>query len=374
MFLCTVGSVKKLKPAIHQLVVTLRRGDAIGNTALRTQKVLRRLGYKSEIFRELVEPDLEDKTYSIEDYLRFSSPASILIFHYAMGAELNRFVYNLPDKLVIAYHNITPPEFFIDIHNHVVGGLYHGRKQLACFADHCILGVGVSEFNRRELEEMGFDPTAVLPLALDFSDLDQEPDRFIRAAYGDHKKNFLFVGRIVPNKGIDDLIKLFAHYKKYVDHDSRLIIVGDWSGFELYRRQLLSLIANIDLPDVVMTGRVDFRQLLAFYSLADVYVSLSKHEGFCVPLLEAMHFDIPVMALAAAAVPETMDGAGVLLKELDYAEAAEMLDILASRDVVRERVLEGQRHRLKRFFAVPFEEHLEQVIAKVESAAGRSKK
>lgn len=349
--------------ALHQIIPTLRSGDAVGATTLKIREALRSFGYESEIFRERCSPDLRDDSLPVERYLEHSASGRTVIYHYSIGSEIGRFVYHLPDRLILVYHNISPPEPFIDVHNHVVGELYHGRKQLAQFAGRCAMAVGDSEFNRRELEEMGFSRTGVLPLAIDFEVLDGDPDPFIMESYRDHRKNFLFVGRIVPNKGLDDLIKLYAHYKKWVSHDSRLLIVGDWSGFERYRMQLLRLIADIDLPDVVMPGRVDAAQLRAFYQLASAYVSLSRHEGFCVPLLEAMHYRIPVMARAAAAVPETMAGAGVLVNELNFAEMAELLEMLATPGPLRDGIIAGQDRRLARYRAEPFADQLRQVIA-----------
>ena len=353
--------------AVHQILSSLRTGDAVGNTVLRTRKVLRSLGYESDIFRETCSPELEKDSLPAKAYIEFSHPNQVLFFHYSIGSELNRFVFNLPDRLILIYHNITPPHYFVGIHDHVVGQLYHGRKQLGCFADRCMLAAGVTEYNRNELEERGFPRTAVLPLAIDFDSLSREPDPVIRTAFDDHRYNFLFVGRLIPNKRLEDLVKLYAHYKKYISHDCRLLIVGDWTGFERYRLQLLRLIDSIDLPHVVMTGRVDFRQLLAFYSVADVYCSLSAHEGFCVPILEAMHFDIPVLARAAAAVPETMDGAGILVKDLDYPAVAEMLHLLASPGWFRDSIIEGQRRRVERYKQDDFETRLKQILSLAES-------
>lgn len=362
-----------MKGAVHQLVSSVRPGDAVGNTVLCTQKALKKLGYESEIYRETCAPDLKDSTFPIEDYLKHRSGDQLLIFHYSIGSDLNRFVFTLDQPVVLCYHNITPAHYFIDINNHVVGQLYHGRKQLACFADRVCMAVGDSEYNRQELDELGFPCTAVLPLAIDFKSLDIVPDPVVKTAYDDHRYNFLFVGRILPNKKIEDLIKLYTHYKKYVSHDSRLIIVGDWSGFEPYYQQLLRLVAEIDLPDVVMPGRVELDQLVAFYSVADVYVSMSEHEGFCAPLLEAMHFKVPVMARAAAAVPETMAGAGVLLCELSYPEAAEMMHLLAEPGLFRDRILEGQLERLLKYKAIRFEARLKNIINKALAYSGVGK-
>jgi glycosyltransferase involved in cell wall biosynthesis len=349
---------------IHQLVSTITPGDAVGNTTLKTRDALREMGFESEIFRWECAPSLEKDTLPAKDYLKYSSPESTVIFHYSIGSELNRMVWGLEDRLVLCYHNITPPEFFLDIHNHVLGQLYHGRKQLAQFAERCVLAVGDSRYNRNELDEMGFSNTAVLPLALDFSDFDQPADPFILDAFSDHKKNFLFVGRTVPNKKLEDLVKLYAVYKKYVSYDCRLIVVGDSRGFEVYKSQLMHMIGEIDLPDVIFTGKVDFPQLLAFYQIADAYVSLSQHEGFCVPLLEAMHFDVPVLALDRAAVAETMDGAGMLVDEINLAEMAELLNMVTEEGYLRERVIAGQRKRLERYFQIPFADKLKDVLLK----------
>lgn len=349
---------------IHQLISTLTPGDAVGNTTLKTRDTLRKLGFESEIFRWECAPSLEVETLPAKEYLKYSSPESTVIFHYSIGSELNRMVWGLPDKLILCYHNITPPEFFQDIHNHVLGQLYHGRKQLKEFASRCVLALGDSLYNENELKEMGFKNTALLPLALDFSDFDQEPDPYILDAFSDHKKNFLFVGRIVPNKKLEDLVKLYAVYKKYVSYDSRLLVVGDWRGFEVYKSQLMHLIGEINLPDVIFTGKVSFPQLIAFYKVADAYVSLSQHEGFCVPLLEAMHFNIPVMALDRAAVGETMNGAGLLMNETNFAEMAELLDMVSEPGYLRERVLAGQRARLAEYFRVPFADKLLSVLEK----------
>lgn len=362
------------KRTIHQIVPNIRRGDAIGNTSLSLQRVLRSIGFESEIYREKCSADLEQSTRPAEEYLNVSSPDNIVIFHYSIGAELNRFVYNLPDNVIIIYHNITPPECFVDIHNHVVGELFHGRKQLNAFAPKALMGIGVSEYNRLELEEAGYLNTDVLPLVINFDDFNAKPDPVLLEMLDDHMATFLFVGRIVPNKALEDLILLYAHYKKFVSHDSRLVIAGDWTGFEKYYLYLLRLANLIDLPDFIMTGRVDFSQLIALYKSAAVYISTSQHEGFCMPLLEAMHFDIPVMAVNKGAIAETMDGAGVLVNSLNFAEMAEMLNLMVEPGIVRNRLLEGQQSRLDRYKNYPFEEKLLQIIKRAEELAdGRAK-
>ena len=163
--------------------------------------------------------------------------------------------------------------------------------------------------------------------------------------------NFLFVGRIAPNKKIEDHIKLAEVYKRYVDAYYRFIFVGRFDAVPRYYSTIRALMAEYRLlPDrFVFTGPVPDDELAVFYRHAAVYLSLSEHEGFCVPLIEAMAADVPVLAYAAAAVPDTLGGAGVTFAPKDLEHAAELLGALAFDDDLRGRVIAGQRQRLLDF-------------------------
>ena len=150
------------------------------------------------------------------------------------------------------------------------------------------------------------------------------------------------MGRVIPNKKFEDLIKVFCVYQKYVDPKSRLLLVGEYQGVERYFDALLRLVDELELKDVVFTGHVDTNDLAAYYQVGDVFLSLSEHEGFCAPLLEAFRFGIPVMAFDAGAVPDTMGGAGVLIREKQFEEIAEMAHVLVHDDEVRQRVIDSQ--------------------------------
>lgn len=344
---------------IHQLLASITVGDAISDEALEIRRMLREEGYESEIFCDRAHPKLHDTVYHFEDYMQLSGPDEVMILHFSIGSPVSRLSYHIPDKKIMIYHNITPPEFFVDLHDTLPMELYSGRKELAAFADRTIFAIGDSEYNRMELEDMGFENTGVMPIPINFKRFDNvEPDPITLKTFKDHKTNIVFVGRCVPNKKFEDVIKAYAHYKKYVSHDSRLIFVGENAGFAKYRKLLAGMVADIDLPDVIFTGHVTFPQLVAYYQLADVFVSMSEHEGFCVPLLEAMHFDIPVMAYSMGPIPATMGGAGVLVKNKDYAEIAEMIDILAKDEFVRKRVIQAQRERLQKFTGIPYKDIL----------------
>ena len=150
------------------------------------------------------------------------------------------------------------------------------------------------------------------------------------------------MGRIIPNKRIDDLIRSFAVFQKWVRPRSRLLLVGDHRGFERYLDRLQELVRELRLDEVVFTGQVDDDELYAYYRLADVFLCLSEHEGFCVPLQEAMHFGLPVIAYDAGAVRETLRGGGLLLQDKRPEVVADLLDRLTRGGDLRRAVLASQ--------------------------------
>jgi glycosyltransferase involved in cell wall biosynthesis len=248
---------------------------------------------------------------------------------------------------VVRYHNITPPEFFAGYLPHLARQCHQGRRELRAFAPRAELALGVSEFNRRELEASGFRRTAVLPIPLDLDRLAAAPaSEAVRALYGDGRTNLLFVGRIIPNKKIEDLLRLFAVYQRSIDPASRLLLVGDHWGYEPYLLRLEELARALGVEDVVFTGQVEDDELRAYYAVAAAYVSMSEHEGFCVPLLEAMACGLPVVAFDAGAVGETLGGAGLLFGAKQPEVAAEVVRRLVKDPDLRRSVLDGQARRL----------------------------
>jgi glycosyltransferase involved in cell wall biosynthesis len=327
---------------IHQMLAALSYGDAIGNEALRIQQILRSRGFDSEIFAESVHPETAGMARKLWDYRNVSSPDNVLILHFSIGAGVSTFAYHLPDRILLVYHNITPARWFVPYHEHLAGLCYHGRRELAAFVDRTNLALGDSEFNRTELEAMGFHPTGVLPLLLEREQLDLPPSPAILEMFDDEKTNFLFVGRIIPNKRFEGLIKVFYIYQKYFDPNCRLVLVGESKGFERYFDALVRYLDELELKDVVLTGHVDTDDLAAYYRVADLFLCLSEHEGFCVPLIEAFRFGVPVMAFEAGAVSETLGGAGILIREKRFDEIAEMAHLLVHDEDLRQRVIAGQ--------------------------------
>jgi L-malate glycosyltransferase len=339
---------------VHQLTAALSYGDAIGNEALAIQRQLRAAGHESDIFAELVHPRVAHLARPLHEYASVSSPETVCIFHFSIGSAAGRLIHGSPDRLVVIYHNITPAHFFLGFHPHLAGLCHHGRRELEAFAPRTELALGDSEFNRQELEQAGFARTGVLPIVLDLALYERAPSPVVKRLYDDGRSNVLFVGRIIPNKKIDDLVRCFAFFQRYLRPESRLLLVGDHRGFERYFDRLQQLVSELRVDEVVFTGQVDDDELYAYYRLADVFLCLSEHEGFGVPLQEAMLFGVPVVAYEAGAVRETLRGGGVLLQDKSPELVAEVLDRVTHGGDLRRLATASQKRAAAEIRAIDF--------------------
>ena len=360
-------------PAVHQVLATLGYGDAIGNEVLGIQRVLRGAGYESSIFVETADSRLEHLTEDYRDLPGASAPDNILLHHFSLGSRASRLAYALPDRMALIYHNITPPEYFIGIHPRLVQLCYLGRRELSLYANRCELGLGDSEYNRQELEALGFPRTDVLPVVPDFSHLAGSPNFMQAGVFDDAWVNVLFVGRMIPNKCIDDLIRCFHAYNRWFNPRSRLLLVGSHAGFERYVSMLQDMIDRLGVPNVHFLGHVSNDELVAYYELADVFLCASEHEGFCVPLVESFYMGIPVLAYAAAAVPGTMDGAGILYREKNPLRVAALIDIIATDRELADRIVEGQTEALDRLERKDFAGTLLRFVGQIQAAPPRAR-
>ena len=232
---------------VHQLLAALSYGDAIGNEALAIQAHLRAAGFEPDIFAEGVHPRMAHLARPLWEYGSVSSPQTVCLFHFSIGSASGRLIHRAPDRLVVIYHNITPAHFFLGFHPHLAGLCYHGRRELQAFAPRVELGLGDSEYNRRELQAAGFARTAVLPIVLDLEKYRLRSSAVSARLYDDARTNLAFVGRIIPNKKIDDLIRVFAVYQKAFNPRSRLLLVGDYRGHERYFDRLQEMVRELRL-------------------------------------------------------------------------------------------------------------------------------
>jgi L-malate glycosyltransferase len=335
---------------VNQWVPAAHRGDAIGDSARRVRTLLRELGHESQIYALTVDEELAGDVHPFDHAL--ARQGDVTIFHYALPSTMTEAFATLRRGRILQYHNVTPPQFFADYDAAIFRLATLGRQEIQQLAGRTDVALGDSEFNRRELETFGFQHTGVFPIAVD---LDRIRTGVVQPALetvlSDGLMNFLFVGRIAPNKKIEDHIRLAEHYKRYVDTEYRFIFVGKTDGVPRYYNAVRALVAEYRMPEdrFIFTGPVSDEDLVTYYRAAHVYVSLSEHEGFCVPLLEAMAADVPVLAYASTAVPDTLGGAGIQFAPKDLEFAAELLGELAYNDELRAQVISRQRRRLADF-------------------------
>ena len=348
---------------INQWVPAAHRGDAIGDSARRVREMLRAAGHQSELYALTMDEELRGDVRLLSH--EQSRLGEVTIFHFALPSPMTEIFAGLRGVRILQYHNITPAHFFAPYDANLFRLAALGRRELATLVGRVDLALGDSEFNRRELEGLGFERTGVLPIAVNTERITRAPRRpALEKVLSDGLINFLFVGRIVPNKRIEDHIRLAEVYKRNVDSYYRFIFVGRYDGLPRYYSQVRALIDRYQMlaERFWFTGPVPDEDLAAFYRWADVYVSLSEHEGFCVPLVEAMAADVPVLAYAAGAVPETLGGAGVLFRPKDLELAAEAMGMLVYDRPFRESILEGQRARLTAFSRDAVQQQLNGVI------------
>ena len=340
-------------PAIHQLVAGFSKGDAISNEARVLRTMFRSWACGSEIYCETkrILPELRKDARDLGTAMATIAADDIVVLHLSIGSPINAIFPRLPGRKVIVYHNITPPDFFRLINEEVRALLKRGLDQARSLAGVGEVTLADSKFNATELEAIGHRNVQVMPLMLDRSQWEGDADRRTLASCRDGAKNILFVGRCVPNKRIEDLLHAFRFFQRYVAPESRLIHVGSWAGTERYYTLLRTKAADLRLENVVFAGAVRAEELRAYYQAADLFLCMSEHEGFCIPLIEAMAHGVPVMAFAAAAVPDTLDGAGVLFREKKFDAIAEMLGQLCNDTALRQSVIASQRSRVDRYFA-----------------------
>jgi len=354
------GSRAADAPAIHQMLPDFAFGDAIGGEVLALQKAIRSWGVPSEIFAGSVQGGLRGLARPVEDYARRAGPADVLIFHFSIGHRLADDLPGMPGRKVLRYHNITPAHFLEGVSPDGAERCRLGRQQLPRLAGAVELGLGVSAFNCAELSEAGCRAVEEVPILLDLSALETPPEQRLLARFGGGRPTVLHVGRFVPNKRIEDLIKTHFWLTRAVPR-ARLLIVG---GGETnpYAQGVRKLTHELRVTGVHFCGHVSNAALTAYYRSASVYLCLSEHEGFCVPLVEAMYFSLPIVARAAAAVPGTLGPGGILLDHPDPVRTAEVLARVLDDAPLRRSLAERSRDRLETFRPAAVRERLRRVL------------
>ena len=346
---------------LHQFTEGVYRGDAVSDQVFAIQRWLRELGFESEVFAERVEPALSDCVRSAGDY-QPQAAEKCFIHHHAVGSNIADRLQAVPLPQILIYHNITPPQFFAYADPVMAAHLDRGRRQLVAMRPKTLLALGDSGYNQSELMELGYSSTGVLPIVLDESHYRHDLNQELATECDAHRPLILFVGRFAPNKRQEDLIKLHLCLRR-LSPNARLVLVGNqnFDDYVSWQKQLAADL-GLDEPAVHFAGHVSGQDMITYYRCADVYVSMSEHEGFGKPLIESMYFGLPVVAYASTAVPDTLGDAGILFHHKDFESLAELVGLLVQDRSLRRRVIARQTRRVKAFLEPQvrrrFEDHL----------------
>ncbi len=331
---------------IIQVAHALHPTDAASRQLLNMDKILRELGYETAMYAHRLDESLAGRVGLMGDFA--AEPEDVVIYHMTTGTSFNRWVWKYPRKIVLFYHNITPARFFF---GNAWGSWFkclRGRHDLKKIARNTLFAWGASEYSRRELEEVGVERTAVLPIVVEpqmYTGRGEDKDVL---RYKDGRLNLLVVGRGVPHKKQDEAIEAVAWYRENISPDIRLVLIGNIKPS--YEKKLHSLVKKRGVEEhVLFEGQITDEALCTWYRIADGLLCLSEHEGFCVPLIEAMIFGLPIFAKSAAAVPETLGGAGVLLSDTSPQGVAEAVRRTMNDELALARLRKGRAERLAAF-------------------------
>jgi glycosyltransferase involved in cell wall biosynthesis len=322
--------------AVHQLVPMLVRGDATSQHAIQLREVLQEMGLESEIFASAIDDELHDQGLLIHELPDRKLPGTVLVYQMSSGSPMVEFAAARKERLWINYHNITPGSTYDGWEPAIAAEQRWGRRQVARLAGRVEIGICDSKYNASELASFGYGRTFVCPVLIDFGRV------------GDRSRpsgSWLFVGRIAPHKGQHRLVQTLAAYSKIYGITPRLDLVGSVGSLR-YAEAVRGYAEDLGISDLVAIVRgIDDRVLGEYYAKAGVLVSASIHEGFCVPIIEAMHVGVPVVALASAAVPETAGKAALLVDEFDPGVMASVVQRVGEDATLRGRLVEAGRER-----------------------------
>lgn len=343
-------SPKRMEPYIIQIVSALNYGDAVGNDVIAVKHALEEEGIATAVYTGSVHPKIQEEGIFRMINLPELREDDTVIYHFASSDPYIDIVRRLTCKLVLRYHNVTPPEFF--------HGFDAAQERIAKEALEQVRGLekavdyvmADSEFNGQNLLLEGYQcPVKTVPILVPFSEYGQEPDPKVARRYRDGRTNIIFVGRGAPNKKIEDVIRCFLAYKRKFDPCARLFLVGSYHKEGGYFSFLQKLIKEENAEDIIFPGHISFAEILAYYEIADVFLCMSEHEGFCVPLVEAMFFEVPIVAYSSSAVPETLGEAGILVHSKEPDIAASQIHRIVTDKELAARLKELGRERLKDF-------------------------
>jgi glycosyltransferase involved in cell wall biosynthesis len=344
------GSSSSVRPTrIDQVIPSIIEHDAVSNHTFVAQRLLREMGFVSEIYAAIIGPGCAGRVHPLGELPSLEDGSQWVLYQCSIGGPAADVVARHPGRKLLDYHNITPSPLVERWLPPLAEECRLGRRQLKALAPLVSYAFARSAYNAAELATNGFARSTVVPFLVERGNFDESPDADwlarLAAARSEGGSDWLFVGQIAPHKAQHDLVKAFACYRSVYDADARLHLVGREMG-STYIDALRRFIAALGLQDAIsLPGSVSVGALVAYYGIADVFVCLSDHEGFCAPIVEAMSRGVPVVAYAAAAVPETVGEAGVLLSDKSPAFVASVVHRLLGDAPVRASLVAAGRAR-----------------------------
>jgi glycosyltransferase involved in cell wall biosynthesis len=329
--------------AVHQVVGVYADRDAVGGHTAALQHALRRRGLASEIFAGEILGMPAQTVHPVATLDGHVLPGrTVLVYQASAYSPVADLVADRHEPLVLNYHNVTPARYFSVWEPSVASDLARARLQIRSLADRAVLAISDSSYNDRELRHMGYDQRIVAPVLIDAARIEA---RGLSPWPETPGTRWLFVGRLAPNKAQHHVVRAFAFYRRVFDHHAVLALPGR-SSSHLYQQAIDRFISSLGLDDVVIRpGSVPDDVLSGWYRDADVFVCLSDHEGFCNTVIEAMAADVPVVAYASTALPETIGDAGLLLGDKSPARVATAVHRVVSDSAVRDALVSRGRIR-----------------------------
>ncbi len=343
---------------VEQWLAGFSPGDAVSQDALGIQAALGELGIACDLFApaHAIAPagqafcrPFPETTDTAGAAAGTDSGGTLRLYHYAIGSPLTQAFVRAPRPRVLRYHNITPASFFDGFDDDLADQLRSGRIELQDAAAAADAVWAASHFNASELAVADRMAVTVLPLLFRSGYAETPPDpAVLRRLRKRRFVNILFVGRLAPNKCIEDLMFAFDDYHRVINPRSRLLIVGSTRSCPRYYGMLWMLAAALNNPAICFEGFVADNVLAAYYRAADLFVGTSAHEGYGAPLVEAMMHGVPVIARRAGGTPEAMDGAGILFDAAAPAELAQLMHTVLTDRRLRATITAAQQKREKR--------------------------
>lgn len=350
---------------IHQIIQGFAPHDGTSNLTLKIRAMLREAGVKdSEVFSapENIAADSNGQCLDIAG-LRVQAD-DVLIYHFGNASRLTDYFLSSPARKVLVYHNFTPPEFFRIVAPERAESLARSQSELERMTGKTDMVWAISNYNMQTLKELGFENLRLFPEWMDTRALDRTAAKLV---VPENETRLLFVGRVAPNKNIEDLLRTFYYFKHTSSAPAkRLVIAGSDAGMERYTGRLKAMIRDFDITrEVTFTGPVSQAELNAWYKNSHAFLCTSRHEGFCIPLLEAAYFNLPVFAFDIPAVRETLNGSGVLIKEKNFKAAALLIDKILETRELKADIIKRQKERLKDFDRAIVSQRLKNLISEL---------